>query len=244
LYLKHRSLLPVVEELARRGWKTKHWTTRKGKTRGGVPFNRTNLYHLLTRVSYRGQVRYKNEVHAGEHRAIVAAEVFEQVQALLARHGRHTAFRSGSGALLQGLLHCESCERRMVPSYCLRKATTRYRYYRCSGAQQRGARSCPSKPVSAATIEQLVLEQIRALANDPARLREMTQAAGAGEQSTDPVPVCRLLDPGWEELPLAERATLLRGLVERVDYNGVHDQVTIRFHPWGIAALTAGEEQQ
>ena len=243
LYLKHRALLPVVEELARRGWKTKRWTTRKGKTRAGVPFTRTKLYQLLTRVTYLGKVRYKSEVHMGEHPAIVATEVFEQVQALLGRHGRRQVFRSGSDALLQGLLSCQSCGRRMVPSFCLRKATTRYRYYRCSGAQQRGARSCPSRPVSAGSIEQLVLDQVRLLANDPARLREMAQAASPVEPLAEPSHIRRLLDPGWEELAATERAAILRDLVKRVEYDGVHDKVTITFHPRGIAALAAGEDR-
>ena len=129
----------------------------------------------------------------------------------------------------------------MVPSYCLRKATTRYRYYRCSRAQQRGAHSCPSKPVSAGSIEQLVLDQIRALAKDPARLREMAQAAGP--LADEPTQVRRLLDPGWEELAATERAALLRELVDRVEYDGAHDQVAITFQPRSIAALAAGEDR-
>src|SRR5262249_41842208 len=43
LYLEHQSLLPVVQELERRGWVNKRWQTRKGPERGGKPFTRTNL---------------------------------------------------------------------------------------------------------------------------------------------------------------------------------------------------------
>jgi site-specific DNA recombinase len=35
LYLEHGSLIPVVQELNRRGWRMKEWTTRKGKVAGG-----------------------------------------------------------------------------------------------------------------------------------------------------------------------------------------------------------------
>jgi site-specific DNA recombinase len=48
LYLQHQALLPVIQELERRGWRSKRWTTRKGKTRGGLPFTRTSLYQLLS----------------------------------------------------------------------------------------------------------------------------------------------------------------------------------------------------
>src|SRR5262245_9657265 len=63
LYLEKQSLLPVVEELARRGWVGKRWRNRKGKERGGQPFTRTSLYRLLTNVAYTGKTRYKGEVH-------------------------------------------------------------------------------------------------------------------------------------------------------------------------------------
>src|SRR5271156_266240 len=144
LYLKHQALLRVVQELESCGWQTKRWTTRKGKTRGGVPFTRTNLYHLLTRVAYIGQIQYKHETHPGEHPAIGDPEVWQRVQAVLRRHGRREPARTNSGALLQRLLRCATCGCCMVPTYCLRNATTRYRYYRCGGAQKRGVRTCPA----------------------------------------------------------------------------------------------------
>src|SRR5262249_43259912 len=80
LYLELQGLLPVVEELAQRGWTNKRWTNRQGRAAGGEPFTRTSLYRLLTNVAYTGKVRYKGEVHAGEHPAIVDVELFQRVQ--------------------------------------------------------------------------------------------------------------------------------------------------------------------
>src|SRR5262249_36138336 len=42
LYLEHQALLPVVQELERRGWVNKHWITRKGRDRGGKAFTRNS----------------------------------------------------------------------------------------------------------------------------------------------------------------------------------------------------------
>src|SRR5262249_25687374 len=56
LYLEHAALLPVVQELERRGWRTKRWRTRRGHKRGGQPFTKTSLYRLLTNVVYFGKV--------------------------------------------------------------------------------------------------------------------------------------------------------------------------------------------
>jgi hypothetical protein len=61
LYLEHQALLPVVQELARRGWVGKRWQTREGRPRGGRPFDKNSLYRLLTNVLYAGKVRYKDE---------------------------------------------------------------------------------------------------------------------------------------------------------------------------------------
>jgi DNA invertase Pin-like site-specific DNA recombinase len=87
LYLQHESLLPVVQELERRGWRNKRWTTRKGHERGGKPFTKTSLYKLLTNVAYTGKVRYKDEVYDGEHAAIVefTAKLFQAIDILYFR---------------------------------------------------------------------------------------------------------------------------------------------------------------
>ena len=71
LYLEMGSLLPVVAELERRDWRNKAWTTRGGKQRGGLPFDKCRLHNLLTNVLFVGKVRHKDEVYAGEHERIV-----------------------------------------------------------------------------------------------------------------------------------------------------------------------------
>jgi site-specific DNA recombinase len=172
LYLQYQALLPVVQELQRRGWVNKCWQTREGQQRGGRPFTKTSLYHLLTNITYRGKVRYKDEVHDGEQPALIDPETFQRVQALLRSHGPAPA-ASAPGrcvAVLQGLLRCTPCGCAMTPSQTTRQRARRYRYYVCCNAQKRGWQSCPSKSVPAGQIEQLVVGQIQELGQDPARL--------------------------------------------------------------------------
>src|SRR5687767_8710710 len=88
LYLKHEALIPTVTELNRRGWTTKCWASRKGSTKGGRTFDKVTLFKLLTNVVYTGRVRYREEVHAGEHAGIVDAAAWQRVQAVLQRNGR------------------------------------------------------------------------------------------------------------------------------------------------------------
>jgi site-specific DNA recombinase len=179
LFLEHESLLPVVQELERRGWLNKRWQTRKGHERGGRPFTRTNLYRLLINPAYVGKVKYKDETHDGEHPAIVDAGIFQRVQALLRRNGATggVAVRNQFGALLKGLLRCVPCDCAMTPSHTTRKGAKRYRYYVCSNAQKRGWQTCPSKSVPAAQIEQFVIDEIRCIGRDPALLQEVLAQA-------------------------------------------------------------------
>jgi len=200
LYLEQGSLLPVVEELARRGWCTKQSVTRQGRVRGGRPFTKGSLYQLLTNVTYVGRVRYRQEVHPGEQPAIVDRAVWEHVQARLAETGRarRVEQRSRSRALLQGLLRCRPCGCAMTPAH-VTHGNKRYRYYTCSAAQKKGWHTCPSKSVPAATLERYVLDQV--------------------------APHAPAVD--WPTLAPGERAARLRQLVARIDYDGTSQHVAI-----------------
>ena len=126
LVLEYEGLIAVVEELERRGWVNKRWTTRKGRERGGRPFTATSLRKLLTNVAYLGKVRYKTEIHDGEQAALVDAETWRQVQAKLQQHGRHggaSAVPNPFGALLRGLLRCVPCGCAMTPAHSAKNGT-------------------------------------------------------------------------------------------------------------------------
>jgi site-specific DNA recombinase len=127
----------------------------------------------LSNVVYTGKIRYKDEVHAGEHSAIIDAESFDRVQALLRRNGRTggAQVRNQFGALLKGILRCAYCGCAMTPTHSVKNKTKRYRYYVCGAAQKRGWDKCPSKSVPAAEIEQFVVDRIKCVGKDPALLQ-------------------------------------------------------------------------
>jgi site-specific DNA recombinase len=154
LYLQHHGLLPVLAELARRGWCTKQTRTKDGHVHGGRPFTRSSLYRLLTNVTYVGQVRYRNEIHPGEQPAIIDPTTWQDVLALLGQNGlrRTGTVRTPSEALLQGLLFCRPCGCAMTPAQVTR-GNRRNRYFTCSAAQRKGWHTCPSKSLPAAAVE-------------------------------------------------------------------------------------------
>ena len=321
LYREHGALLPVVEELGERGWANKKVRTKKGTDRGGRPFDRTSLYRLLTNVAYAGRVAHKGEVHPGEHPAIVAPDVFAEVQAHLRRNGRTggAVARNRFGALLKGLLRCSACNSAMSPSHTV-KGGKRYRYYVCSSSQKHGRRTCPAPSVPGGPVEQFVVDRLRCVGRDPALVRETAEAArGQAEARLDELGAERrtlekdltaahaevrklsarlaqdregdalqrlaelqgqisrlsdraarvkdqeaaarrdILHPGevaaalgrfdgvWESMTPKEQARLVGLLVERVEYDGKAQSITIAFHPAGIQTIAdqvAAEQAQ
>jgi site-specific DNA recombinase len=172
MYLEFGSLMPVVEELDRRGWRMKSWTTRDGRQVGGKPIAKNNLYNLLTNMIYLGKIDYEGHIYKGEHERIIDDDAWNKVQTTLNRNGRRggRTLRNKYGALLKGLLQCASCNVGMTHTY-VNKKDRLYRYYVCVKAHQRGWAQCETRSVSAPALENAVIEQLRGIASNP----QMTQ---------------------------------------------------------------------
>ena len=237
LYLRQQLLGAVVEELRQRGWVNKRWRTRRGNLRGGKPFTKTSLHLLLTNVLYVGNIKHKGAVHHGEHQGIVSEELWQQVQDRLRAQSQSKGAlaRNRFGALLKGLLHCLPCGCAMTPTHATRNTahgnngdaggngTKRYRYYLCTGALKLGRHSCPAPSITAAPIEQQVLEQLKAMDIPAAQT---------------------LLAEGWSALAPLEQARVFRLLIERVDYDGRAGKLVLALHPRGPQRLAEEWENQ
>ncbi|NLF17828.1 MAG: recombinase family protein, partial [Lentisphaerae bacterium] len=177
LYLELGGMLRVIEELDRRGWTNKSWVTRAGKLHRGRPFTKNVLNALLTNPVYAGRVRHHGQVYPGEQEAIIDGETFARVREQLARNGSHggdAGARIRGEGILQGLLRCRACNCGMANSHS-RKGGRRYRYYLCHHAQSRGWRHCPRPTLPAAEIERFVVDEIRAIGQDPLLVREVVE---------------------------------------------------------------------
>ena len=186
LYLELGSLLPVVEEVTRRGWKTKLWRTKKGLDRGGREFDKGSIYTLLTNAIYIGKIKHKADLYDGEHQPLIDEALFQQVQSRLQKNGRGGGSHlvNKYGALLKGLLRCAACGQAMVHTSTKRGSKT-YRYYTCVKAIKKGWKVCPTKSLPASEMEEAVVEQIRCIANDTAlRAEVLKQAQSASDDQT------------------------------------------------------------
>lgn len=246
LYLELGSLIPVVEELDRRGWNMKERTTPDGQQRGGAPFNKNTLYNLLTNVLYTGRVKFEGRFYKGEHERIIEDETFNRVQEQLNRAGRGGKRRQNKhGGLLRGLVRCGSCGAGMTHTYA-RKKQTLYRYYVCNTAHQRGYHACETKSVAAPLLEGAVVAKFRGFAQNPAMLSEVLrrveeQRRECGDsQITDPGELQEALqkfEPLWDQLTAAEQEQFVRALVAEVRYDGRSETITVGFRSQGIKQL-------
>jgi site-specific DNA recombinase len=161
----------------------------------------------LTNVLYAGKVRYKDEIHDGEQPALIDADTFGRVQALLRSHGPEVGppGLQRVTALLKGLLRCASCDCAMTPAHTTRKGGLRYRYYTCVQAQKSGWQSCPSKSIPAQAIEQLVIEHLQRLGREPLVLEQLL----ATVRQQDDARVAQ-----WEGEKVGLERDLLRGQSE------------------------------
>ena len=137
LFLEVGSIVSTLKEIDRREWTNKRSITRKGKERGGRHFDKSSLFKLLTNIAYIGKIRYKEEVHNGEHEPIVPIDLWDRVQKLLKHNGKTggVVVRNKFGALLKGLVRCVCCDAAMAPNHTTKAGNKPYRYYVCRSAQ-------------------------------------------------------------------------------------------------------------
>lgn len=90
-YCELRSVLALERELTSAGIFSKEYSTRSGKQTGGTPFSRGALFHLLRNRIYLGQIVHHDNVHQGEHEAIIDVELFEAARSSLDPNARRHA---------------------------------------------------------------------------------------------------------------------------------------------------------
>jgi DNA invertase Pin-like site-specific DNA recombinase len=101
-YLELGSVRELIADLESTGMRTKQQHGKDGTIRGGVPFSRGALYHLLKSRLYRGEISYRGKVYPGEHQAIIDAELFDTVQQRLEQNAADRS--SGNAAAYPSLL--------------------------------------------------------------------------------------------------------------------------------------------
>ena len=128
-YLALGSVHRLKAELDAAGIRTPERRHRDGSRSGGAAFSRGKLYDLLANPLFIGRIRHHEQVHPGQHPAIVDEALWQAVQDRLAAN-RQSRSRRGAAerpSPLAGRLF-DPDGRKMRPSHARRKGR-RYRYY-------------------------------------------------------------------------------------------------------------------
>src|ERR1700719_3762388 len=98
-YLELGSVRLLMEDLNRRGIRSKVRIARNGKRSGGNLFFRGALYELLSNPIYMGEIRHKGVRHPGLHEPLVERELWDSTQLMLRSHtARHASGARKSAA--------------------------------------------------------------------------------------------------------------------------------------------------
>lgn len=213
LYLEGNSLMQVAQILNNRGFRSRAWTMRSGKTYGGKKYGVTQIQSLIKNVRYIGKVEYEGKIYDGQHEAIIDEETFKKAQERLKenRVERKTLKNTECTGLLNHLLHCPQCNTVMFHTYTLKPNKHKYRYYVCSNAQKRGYNECPTKSLNAQAIENAVMGQLKLLCANRSLIKDHSCAT---EMEA-------IISPVWDGLFPDEKRKILKKVLERIEY--AHD---------------------
>lgn len=232
-YIALNSVRELVDELKHAGYRTKVQVRTSTGNRGGCSFERGTLYHLLSNRIYRGMIVHKGEAFDGVHEAIVAEELWNQVQAKLAERsqGGNNRTISSKVSLLTGLLY-DGEGRAMVCSHT-QKGNRRFRYYntRPELVDQKTAWR-----VKAQDIEAIVMDQIVRTLRRPTEVESLLQPDSYNaEQLQAVIAECANLADKLAVSPDTHKYDVVQQIVHRIELH--EGKVVLSFNNGGLMRM-------
>jgi len=226
-YLELGSVRLLMEDLNRRGVRSKVRVARNGKTSGGNSFFRGALYVLLSNPIYIGEIRHKGVRHPGLHEPIMDRELWEKTQLLLRSQAVRGASRTNSVASpLMGRLFDESGQS-LTPSHAV-KGERRYRYY-VSRSLIKGTADSGGGGwrLPAPEIERTVAASACQVLSDRSGIAAAAQAIGLADHR---LPSLFSAAAAWRERLQSEveAGAALKALVDRVDLADTGIRVSLK----------------
>jgi site-specific DNA recombinase len=209
-------------------------------TKRARPLTKSDVYRILSNRVYLGDAVHKGTAYPGEHATIVTQAQWDAVHAVLqvSPRARTNRTRNTTAPLLRGLIY-DSDGRAMSPSHSRGRKGQMYRYYVSQAVLQGGATSRPAiARLPAGVIEGAVIAQVHALLRQPEMVVGTWRTARTSAPDVTEHEVRQALEqlePLWDELFPAERARIVRLLVDRVDVRA--DGASVRVRLDGLGSL-------
>jgi site-specific DNA recombinase len=150
------------------------------RTARGRLWSGASIQAVLENPVYVGEVRWRSETYQAPHEPLVARNVFDEAQALLASRSKQRSKRrsNASDYLFSGKLRCGHCGAAMVGS-AAHGRSGRYRYYTCFTRHRYGkSKGCAAERIPADALEEQLLALLASALAD-ARFLERAVAAAA-----------------------------------------------------------------
>jgi len=205
------SATTLARELRAQGFRNKQ----------GTLVDKGYLYRLLNNRVYRGEAVHKGKAYPGEHQAIIDAELWNRVHAILQESPRKRAnnSRMQMPALLKGLIFSETGAA-MTPT-ATRKGTKLYRYYVSMDVirnREDSESDVPSR-LPAGMVEDAVVTEVRRIVQTPEVVTKVLDAlreGGPQVREAEAIAALNDFDALWNQLFPAEQARIIQLLVRRV----------------------------
>ncbi len=139
------------------------------RTRGGLKIKHDWIRHFLRNPIYYGHFEYAGELYEGKHKPIIAKELFDRVQAVLAKR-THVIPKEREPKALAGLFRCGECG--MAITAEVQKGHT---YYRCTKKSK--VRKCSQKFIREEELERQLSLMLREFALPADWAAQMLQMA-------------------------------------------------------------------
>jgi DNA invertase Pin-like site-specific DNA recombinase len=210
------------------------------RSKQGTLIDKGYLYRLLNNRVYRGEALHKGKAYPGEHDAIIDADLWARVHAILQESPRKRAnnSRAQTPALLKGLIFGENGAA-MTPT-STKKGARLYRYYVSMDVirnRETGEETAPLR-LPAGMVEDAVVTEVRRILQTPEVVTQMLAAlkrdCGAASEA-DALAALHEFKALWSQLFPAEQARIIQLLVRCVTVTADGLEVGVRRE--GIAGV-------
>jgi site-specific DNA recombinase len=245
LYETHQTVRAVKEHADLFKLQTKVRTAADGTVRGGGPFARGHVHHILTNPLYAGRIRHRKVVHEGQHPALIESMRWDHIQTMLqdgAAKDRRSRSKSQS-SLLCGKLFDETGDR-LTPSHTKTRLGKRLRYYISHRLiAKSGEKNLDGWRLPAPELEAQVAALTRRTMTDVSAATRLMIGASSDDIGNAQVMLTNWLATATQAdlLRLAEKITIEPGqLTVQIDQNQVADILETNAETLNDDALSIG----
>ncbi len=218
-FIETESVTETARELNKFGFTTKTWISKTGKLQKGQNFNKRNVRRILENPLYAGKIKHKNQLYDGQHKAIIADDIWQKTKEILGKNQNNKpsipVSRITVAPLLKGLINCGVCGSKMIPTYTIKKGK-RYRYYLCSSKAVGNNDSCTIARLSASEAENLVTNQVLNLLKKPEFIVHTISQSTGNLQESVVINSFKQIEKVWDELFPVEQARIVSLLIKDI----------------------------